>query len=95
MCCCSRIPLPSSSAGRNGTNNAIVTVPPSSNANAGGARWIAATAPTPRRQCAIESDVALSKLVEVASERAIQWGLLTNGRYLWLYFQARSRAEEF
>ena len=34
--------------------------------------------------------------VEVASERAIQWGLLTNGRYWRLYFQgARSRAEEF
>ncbi|MFZ1324555.1 MAG: restriction endonuclease [Candidatus Contendobacter sp.] len=33
---------------------------------------------------------------EVASERAIQWGLLTNGRYWRLYFQgARSRAEEF
>ncbi|HPE71017.1 MAG TPA: hypothetical protein PK018_02435 [Candidatus Competibacter sp.] len=34
--------------------------------------------------------------VEVASERAIQWGLLTNGRYWRLYFQgARSRSEEF
>ena len=33
---------------------------------------------------------------EVASERAIQWGLLTNGRYWRLYFQgARSRSEEF
>ncbi len=34
--------------------------------------------------------------VELASERAIQWGLLTNGRYWRLYFQgARSRSEEF
>lgn len=34
--------------------------------------------------------------VEVASERTIQWGLLTNGRYWRLYFQgARSRSEEF
>ncbi|MDG4553743.1 MAG: restriction endonuclease [Candidatus Competibacter sp.] len=34
--------------------------------------------------------------VEVASERAIRWGLLTNGRYWRLYFQgARSRSEEF
>ena len=34
--------------------------------------------------------------VEVASERAIQWGLLTNGRHWRLYFQgARSRAEDF
>ncbi len=33
---------------------------------------------------------------EVASERAIQWGLLTNGRHWRLYFQgARSRSEEF
>ncbi|TVR66932.1 MAG: restriction endonuclease, partial [Candidatus Competibacteraceae bacterium] len=33
---------------------------------------------------------------EVASERAIQWGLLTNGRYWRLYYQgARSRSEEF
>ena len=33
---------------------------------------------------------------EVASERAIRWGLLTNGRYWRLYFQgARSRSEEF
>ncbi len=34
--------------------------------------------------------------VEVASERAIQWGILTNGQRWRLYFQgARSRAEEF
>ncbi|MDS4042892.1 MAG: restriction endonuclease [Candidatus Competibacter sp.] len=33
---------------------------------------------------------------EVASERAIRWGLLTNGRHWRLYFQgARSRSEEF
>lgn len=34
--------------------------------------------------------------VEIASDRRIQWGILTNGRYWRLYFQgARSRAEEF
>ncbi len=34
--------------------------------------------------------------VEVASERAIRWGILTNGRLWRLYFQgARSRSEEF
>lgn len=34
--------------------------------------------------------------VETASERAIQWGILTNGRLWRLYFQgARSRSEEF
>lgn len=34
--------------------------------------------------------------VEVASDRAIQWGILTNGRHWRLYFQgARSRSEEF
>ncbi len=34
--------------------------------------------------------------VEVASNRAIQWGMLTNGRLWRLYWQnARSRAEEF
>ncbi len=33
---------------------------------------------------------------EIASERAIQWGILTNGRYWRLYYQgARSRSEEF
>jgi hypothetical protein len=33
---------------------------------------------------------------EVASERRIQWGILTNGRHWRLYWQgARSRAEEF
>ncbi|HVS03217.1 MAG TPA: hypothetical protein VMT16_10650 [Thermoanaerobaculia bacterium] len=33
---------------------------------------------------------------EVLSERAIQWGILTNGRFWRLYFQgARSRSEEF
>lgn len=33
---------------------------------------------------------------EVASDRRIQWGILTNGRHWRLYFQgARSRAEEF
>lgn len=33
---------------------------------------------------------------EVASNRAIQWGILTNGRHWRLYFQgARSRSEEF
>ena len=34
--------------------------------------------------------------VEIESERAIQWGILTNGRLWRLYFQsARSRAEDF
>ena len=34
--------------------------------------------------------------VEVASERHIQWGILTNGRHWRLYYQgARSRSEEF
>ena len=34
--------------------------------------------------------------VEVASERRIQWGVLTNGRHWRLYYQgARSRSEEF
>lgn len=34
--------------------------------------------------------------VEIASDRRIQWGILTNGRHWRLYFQgARSRAEEF
>ena len=34
--------------------------------------------------------------VEVASERRIQWGILTNGRHWRLYYQgARSRSEEF
>jgi len=34
--------------------------------------------------------------VEIASERAIQWGMLTNGRHWRLYYQgARSRSEEF
>lgn len=34
--------------------------------------------------------------VEIASDRAIQWGILTNGRMWRLYFQgARSRSEEF
>ena len=34
--------------------------------------------------------------VEVASDRAIQWGMLTNGRHWRLYYQgARSRSEEF
>lgn len=34
--------------------------------------------------------------VEVASERRIRWGILTNGRHWRLYFQgARSRSEEF
>ena len=34
--------------------------------------------------------------VEVASEKRIQWGVLTNGRHWRLYFQgARSRSEEF
>lgn len=34
--------------------------------------------------------------VEVASERAVRWGLLTNGRLWRLYYQgARSRSEEF
>lgn len=33
---------------------------------------------------------------EIASERRIQWGILTNGRHWRLYFQgARSRSEEF
>ncbi len=33
---------------------------------------------------------------EIASERAIQWGLLTNGRYWRLYWQgSKSRAEHF
>jgi hypothetical protein len=34
--------------------------------------------------------------VENASERAVQWGILTNGRFWRLYFQgAKSRSEEF
>jgi hypothetical protein len=34
--------------------------------------------------------------VEVASDRKIQWGILTNGRHWRLYYQgARSRSEEF
>lgn len=34
--------------------------------------------------------------VEVASDRRVQWGVLTNGRYWRLYWQgARSRSEEF
>ena len=34
--------------------------------------------------------------VDVASDGAIQWGMLTNGRYWRLYYQkARSRSEEF
>lgn len=34
--------------------------------------------------------------VEIESERAVRWGILTNGRLWRLYFQgARSRAEEF
>lgn len=34
--------------------------------------------------------------VEIESERAIRWGMLTNGRHWRLYFQgARSRSEEF
>ena len=34
--------------------------------------------------------------VEIESERAIQWGILTNGRHWRLYYQgARSRSEEF
>ena len=34
--------------------------------------------------------------IEVASDRAIKWGMLTNGAVWWLYWQdSRSRAEEF
>jgi len=56
-----------------GTSNATITAPLSSNANAGCVRWIAATARSPGRQRAVESDVALSEPGRSGLGTVIQW----------------------
>jgi hypothetical protein len=98
MRCCSPTRRPSRRRWqKRATTSATVTALPSSKPSAGCVRWIVAMPATAYDPGAPSSQMLryLSR-VDVISDRAVKWGILTNGAVWRLYWQdARSRAEEF